>query len=87
MKTIKTKLIAIIGGVGALCVLCCTLPIMAFLGLGSLEAFFCENKFIQGAGIFLIGGATFLLARKIFQNINLVNSCAVDCGCKSSKSE
>ncbi|MBL7546242.1 MAG: hypothetical protein JNL11_20650 [Bdellovibrionaceae bacterium] len=81
MKSFKTKLITTVGGLGALCVMCCTLPIMGLLGLGTIEAFFCENKYIQWFGVFLIGGAVFLLLARKFKSISLFNSCSIDCGC------
>jgi len=82
MKTLKTKWIAIIGGTGALCILCCTIPIMGFLGLGTLEAFFCESKIMQSLGYFTLGAAiSTLILKKLQQKTNAM-SCSIECGCK-----
>lgn len=47
----KTKFLAMIGGLGGLCVLCCTLSLFGVLGFATIEAFVCENQTLQ-----LIGG-------------------------------
>jgi hypothetical protein len=85
MKNIKSKIVGLIGGLGALCVLCCSLPIFAILGLGSLEVLFCENKIAQGVGVLLVLGAIGYFVRKQYKKRSKQNNvCAVNCGCKTN---
>ncbi|MGE0632981.1 MAG: hypothetical protein AB7O96_11270 [Pseudobdellovibrionaceae bacterium] len=83
-KNIKTKLIALAGGAGALCALCCTLPIMGLLGFGAIEALVCENDFLQGMGVTIAVVAAVLLLRKRFRTqSNRTQMCAINCGCNA----
>jgi hypothetical protein len=85
MKEKKSKLIAVLGGVGALCALCCSLPILGFLGFGALEVFFCENEMLKGMGITLMLGSVIYLGIRIYnRRKGNTNSCAINCGCKAS---
>ena len=81
----KTKLAAIIATIGGACALCCTVPIlgvMSLIGLGSLEAFFCENAFVFWGGIGLAASGVAYLVYKVFA-ASCGQACAVACGCKS----
>ena len=81
-KNIKTKLIALVGGAGALCALCCSIPIMGLLGFGALEALVCENDFLQGMGITIaVIAAGFLVWRKFRSQRSSGQMCAINCGC------
>ena len=83
MKSIKDKTIAVVGGLGALCVACCTLPILAVIGLGSIEAYFCENEMLKGMGITLVvGSILYFIVRKFGSKSE--NACAINCGCKNN---
>ncbi len=85
MKDKKSKLIGIIGGVGGLCVLCCSLPVLGLLGLGTLEAFFCENQLLQGMGITLVAGSLIYFVTKFYKRAKVgANSCSINCGCKTN---
>lgn len=79
MKDYKSKLIGFIGGAAALCALCCTLPVLGIIGLGALEAYFCENVVLKWGGIILAGAAALYFLAKKYRS---VASCATNCGCK-----
>jgi hypothetical protein len=82
----KTKFAAIITGIGGLCVLCCVVPIAGFLGLGALEAFFCDSPWAigMGAGLMTVGFSFlgYRLWKGFCAKTSVVQSCAIGCGCK-----
>lgn len=82
MKRIKDKTIALAGGLGVLCIACCTLPILALVGLGSIEAYFCENEMLKGMGITLAVGSTLYFIFKKLRSKS-ANACSINCGCKT----
>ena len=83
----KMKLAAAIGTIGGLCALCCVVPIAGFLGLGALEAFFCDSPWAIGMGVgLMVGGfglVGFRLWKKSCATSSGFNSCAVGCGCSA----
>jgi hypothetical protein len=84
MKSIKTKCSAWLGGIGALCFLCCSFPVLGLMGLGSIEAIFCENQYLKWIGIFFMGIATVLFLSKLSKEGYKVKACSLDCGCKDN---
>lgn len=85
MKTIKAKLIAVAGSLGALCVLCCTLPILGLVGLGAYEALFCENTTLQIAGAAVaLGAGGYFIFKKWGRGGCAANSCATGCACSAA---
>ncbi len=83
----KTKIAAAVATVGGLCALCCVLPIAGLLGLGALEAFFCDSPWAIGMGVGLmtlgLGALAFQLwKRKCGSATNA--SCAIGCGCRAT---
>ncbi len=84
MKT-KSKVVGFVGGLGALCVLCCSLPILGIMGLGALETFFCENEMLKGMGVTLLVGSVIYFAIKAYQRTKTsASSCAINCDCKAN---
>lgn len=84
----KTKIAAIITTLGGLCALCCVLPIAGFLGLGALEAFFCDSPWAIGMGVGLmtlgLGYLAFKAWKGFCQKTSSGPSCSIGCGCKTS---
>ncbi len=82
----KTKMAAFITTIGGLCALCCVVPIAGFLGLGALEAFFCDSPWAIGMGVGLITVGLSYLGYKFWKGFcvsdKLGASCSIGCGCK-----
>lgn len=82
----KTKIAAFVAGIGGLCALCCVVPVAGFLGLGALEAFFCDSPWAVGMGIgLMILGLSYLVYkywRGACGSACTTLSCAVGCGNK-----
>lgn len=83
MKDKKSKLIGIIGGAGALCLLCCSLPVLGLLGLGAIEAYFCENEILKGMGITLVAGSVIYFVYEFYKTRTGISSCSINCSCKA----
>jgi hypothetical protein len=81
--SMKSRVIAVVGSLGFLCALCCSLPILALVGLGSIEALFCDNAFLKWSGIALASGAAGYFVWKAGRRFGAGNaSCSVACSCK-----
>ena len=81
----KTKFLAIVGGLGGFCVLCCTLPLFGVLGFATIEVFMCDNLTLQIIGGSVAVVALFFIVRKQWPRFkNTASSCTVNCGCKPS---
>ena len=81
MKSLKSKFIGFVGGLGAFCVLCCTLPILGLVGLGAYEAIFCENLALQiGGALLALSALGYFILKK---RSTCAVSCATGCGCKT----
>lgn len=82
----KIKIASLITAVGGLCALCCVLPIAGFLGLGALEAFFCDSPWAKGLGIGLmtigLGYLSFKFWRPSCIKAGIGSRCSIGCGCK-----
>lgn len=82
----KSKVAGAIGAVGGLCALCCVLPIAGFIGLGSLEAFFCDSPWAIAMGIVLMVVGFGALGLRMWRkkcSTSRVSSCSIGCGCKA----
>ncbi len=84
----NTRVAAAITAVGGLCALCCVIPIAGFLGLGALEAFFCDSPWAIGMGIGIMTIGLALLAFKYYKGScaksAIAANCSVGCGCNAS---
>lgn len=84
----KNNIAAIVASVGGLCALCCVLPIAGFLGLGALEAFFCDSPWAKALGFGLmalgIGYLGYKYLKRICSNSKFISSCSIGCGCKEN---
>lgn len=82
----KTKLAAFLTAVGGLCALCCVVPIAGFLGLGALEAFFCDSPWAIGMGIGLMTVGLSYFGYKAWKGFcgsqKIAATCGIGCGCK-----
>ena len=82
----KTKIAAVISTIGGLCALCCVVPIAGFLGLGALEAFFCDSPWAIGMGVGLMTVGLGYLGYKYWKGFcgteKLSATCDIGCGCK-----
>ena len=78
----KNKIAALVGTFGGLCALCCVVPIAGFLGLGALEAFFCDSPWAIGMGVGLMtAGFGYLALEFLRKRKGGASSCAIGCGC------
>ncbi len=84
----KNKIAAIVAGVGGLCALCCVVPIMGFIGLGALEAFFCDSPWAIAMGVGLMAAGLGYLGYKYVKGFcskkTTIASCSIGCGCKNA---
>ena len=84
----KTKIAGIVAAVGGLCALCCVVPIMGFIGLGALEAFFCDSPWAIGMGVGLMTIGLGYLGFKYWKGFCAKRqdgvNCSIGCGCKTS---
>jgi len=82
----KIKIASLMTAIGGLCALCCVVPIAGFLGLGALEAFFCDSLWAKGLGIGLmfigIGYLGYKFWKKSCANTTTGSSCSIGCECK-----
>jgi len=84
MKNLKSKIIGMIGGLGLLCVACCTLPVLGILGLGTLEALLCDNPYAIGIGILMaVGALAYLFKRHVCCKPGAA-ACSIECACRSA---
>jgi len=82
----KTKIATAITTIGGLCALCCVVPIAGFLGLGAVEAFFCDSPWALGMGIGLMAIGIGVLIHRYWKDrcltSSISSSCSVSCGCR-----
>lgn len=84
----KTKIAVAITAVGGLCALCCIVPIAGFIGLGALEALFCDSPWAIGMGFGLMAIGISYLVYKYWKGFcsktELASSCSIGCSCKQN---
>lgn len=84
----KNKIAATIAAIGGLCALCCVVPIAGLIGLGALEAFFCDSPLAIAMGVALMIGGLGYLGYQYWKGFSAkpsgAASCSTGCGCKSA---
>ena len=81
-KNAKAKLAAALGGTGFACAVGCTIPFLGFLGLGTVESLFCENKTLQIGGI-LITALSVIYLIWHWRGRKVVGGCTTNKDCQS----
>ncbi len=84
----KNRIAVIIAAIGGFCALCCVVPIAGSIGLGALEAFFCDSPLAIGTGVVLMAGGLGYLGSKYLKGFCSkpieASNCAMGCNRKQS---